>query len=90
MVNTIAGIRWPPARSSSAVAILRPTPVLVTTPIIIPAVAQAISTPKMPLEPLIMPFTKSLKVMRVDLRRQELTIASTMPTRAARIGVYRW
>ena len=87
MVKNIAGSNCPPARSSSAVASFKPTPVLVTTPIIIPAVAQAISTPSTPLEPLIRPLTKSMGVMRVLLRRQAQIMVNAMAYSAARMGV---
>ena len=87
MVKNMAGSNCPPARSSSAVASFRPTPVLVTTPMMIPAVAQAISTPSTPLEPLIRPFTKSFGVMRVLLRRHAQTIVRAMAYSAARMGV---
>ena len=87
MVKNMAGNNCPPARSNSAVASFRPTPVLVTTPMMMPAVAQAISTPSTPLEPLIRPLTKSLGVIRVLLRRQAQMMVSAIAYKAARMGV---
>ena len=87
MVKNIAGNSLPPAKSSKAVATFRPTPVLVTTPMMMPAVAQAISTPKTPMEPSIKPWITCLKEMRVDLRRQAQIMLSAMAAKAARIGV---
>ena len=87
IVKNIAGNKCPPARSSSAVANLRPTPVLVTTPIMTPAVAQAIKTPRTPLEPSIKPLTTSPKLIRVDFLRQEQIRVRPIAHKAARIGV---
>ena len=86
-MKNIAGIKFPPASSSSAVANFNPTPVLVTTPMIIPAVAQATNTPKIPLAPLISPSTICQGVMRVDFFNIDAPIAKTIATKAARIGV---
>ncbi len=87
IVKNIVGSRRPPDRSSSPEASFRPTPVFVTTPMMIPAAAQATSTPRTFFAPFSRPRTISIGFIRVDLRRAEQTIASTIATRAARIGV---
>ena len=78
----------PPDNPTKKEANFNPTPVLVTTPIIMPAAAQAISTPKAPLAPFINPLTISLNVIRVVSRSMAVKIEITIPANAAFIGVY--
>ena len=87
MVKNIAGSNAPPDKSRRAVATFKPTPVLVTTPMMIPAVAQAIRTPRTPMEPSIKPCTPCLKVIRVAERKLAQQMLRRIAAKAARIGV---
>ena len=87
IVKNMVGSIMPPAKESSAEASFRPTPVFVTTPIMMPAEAQATSTPRTAFAPFSSPMTTSMGRMRVDFRRLDAKIESTMANSAARIGV---
>ena len=87
MVKKSVGSMRPPAKSRSAEANFSPTPVLVTTPMMIPAEAQATKTPKTFFAPASKPLTISMGFMRVDFLRKEAQIERTMAKSAARMGV---
>ena len=87
IVKNIVGSSRPPERSRSPEASLSPTPVFVTTPMMMPAEAQATRTESTLRAPRSRPRTISIGFMRVDLRRAEQRMDSTMATSAARIGV---
>jgi len=67
--------------------ILSPKPVCVTTPIMIPAQAQAAITVMALLAPLIKPSTTSIGLSRVSFLSAEHTIEAPIAPSAALIGV---
>ena len=87
IVRNMLGKINPPDKSKRADANFKPTPVLVTTPIMIPAAAHATKTPKTLRAPVSKPFKISFGVMRVDFFIDDTTIDKIIATKAARIGV---
>ena len=87
IVKNIVGSNMPPERSRRADASFKPTPVFVTTPMMMPAEAQATRTPRTFRAPFSKPRTISTGFMRVDFLRDEAAMASTIAQSAARIGV---
>ena len=76
----------PPDKSNNADANFKPTPVFVTTPIIIPAAAQATKTPKPFRAPVSKPLIIAAGDMRVDFFMLDTKIDKIIATNAARIG----
>ena len=87
IVKNIVGSSMPPERSRSPDASFSPTPVFVTTPMTMPAAAQATRTERTPRAPRSSPMTISRGFMRVDFRIIEQRIERMMAKSAARIGV---
>ena len=75
--------RFPPAMSTRPLAIFRPIPVRVTTPTMIPAVAQAMATPSAPRAPAWRAVMMSQGLIRVAFVIIPATIERPRPTRAA-------
>ena len=88
IVQNRRSIKFPAATSTRADASFSPTPVFVTIPMIMPADAQAMSTPKAPRAPLTRPSIISLKSIRVFARSMAVAMEIMIPASAAFIGVY--
>jgi len=88
IVKNSVGISFPPAISTNTDPSLRPRPVRVTTPMMIPAHAVAASTPRAARAPASKARTISIGGMRVLFFSQDDIMESTIAHNAALIGVY--
>jgi hypothetical protein len=83
MVKNRVKRRFPPANSTSPFASFSPKPVRVTTPIMIPAEAQARATPTAFLAPSSKASAISLRLMRVDFLKAPARTQTASPISAA-------
>jgi len=88
IVKKSVGMSIPPARSTRIDPSLRPRPVRVTMPIMIPAQAVAASTPRAARAPASNARTISIGGMRVPFLIHDDIMERTIAHSAALIGVY--
>ncbi len=88
MVRTRVKKKLPPESTTMPLAILSPTPERVTTPMIIPAQAQAAETPTADRAPVSRASKISFMLSRVFFRSMAMATVTMMQTRAALRGVY--